>query len=271
MTLPIALQTYTVREHMGRDFEGTTRRVAAMGYGALETTFEMPGTTLSRAANLFRELALRIPAAHTPLPLDKNQGPVLDYAGQLGLSYLVAMHGPDDFKRLDQIRHVCDQYNQAAAVAAQHGLGLAYHNHFWEIEDDCRELRYLRDHTDPANVSFLLDVAWVHRGGGDPATVAREFLPRIAYFHLKDTRGTEWLELGQGDVDLPGVLEVIAGQEFPWAVIEQDETQRQPVESARMSRNYLRRALEGNDRPPTTDDGRPMMDTSSARYLTQTD
>ena len=80
----------------------------------------------------------------------------------------------------------------------------------------------------------------MQRGGGDPVAVAREFLPRIAYFHLKDTRGTEWLELGEGDVDLRGVIEVMAGVELPWAVVEQDETKRPPVESAPMSRAYLR-------------------------------
>jgi len=142
-----------------------------------------------------------------------------------------------------ELAQAAENLDHLGDLARGHGLRLAYHNHFWEIEDECRELRYLRDHTDPANVSFLLDVAWVHRGGGAPAATAREFLPRIATFHLKDSRGTEWLELGQGDVDLPGVLEVMAGREFPWAVVEQDETKRQPVESARMSRDYLRQAL----------------------------
>ena len=32
-----------------------------MGYGALETTFEIPGTTWNKAASLFRELGLRVP------------------------------------------------------------------------------------------------------------------------------------------------------------------------------------------------------------------
>jgi sugar phosphate isomerase/epimerase len=104
-------------------------------------------------------------------------------------------------------------------------------------------LRYLRDHTDLVNVAFLLDVAWVQRGGGDPAAVAREFLPRIAYFHLKDSRGTEWLELGEGDVDLDGVIEVMSGVALPWAVVEQDETKRKPVESAQMSRAFLRKRM----------------------------
>ena len=165
------------------------------------------------------------------------------FAAAAGASHLCFSGAMKQGKSDAELAQAAENLNHIGELARGHGLRLAYHNHFWEIEDDCRELRYLRDHTDPANVSFLLDVAWVHRGGGDPAAVAREFLPRIAYFHLKDSRGTEWLELGQGDVDLPGVLEVMAGREFPWAVVEQDETKRQPVESARMSRDYLRQAV----------------------------
>jgi sugar phosphate isomerase/epimerase len=49
--------------------------------------------------------------------------------------------------------------------------------------------------------------------------------------------------LGEGDVDLRGVIEVMRGKELPWAVVEQDETKRPPVESARMSRAFLRKWL----------------------------
>jgi sugar phosphate isomerase/epimerase len=52
------------------------------------------------------------------------------------------------------------------------------------------------------------------------------------------------MELGGGQVDLPGVLDVIRAREFAWAVVEQDETARAPVESARLSREYLRQKLD---------------------------
>ncbi|MEJ5197307.1 MAG: sugar phosphate isomerase/epimerase [Anaerolineae bacterium] len=162
------------------------------------------------------------------------------FAAAAGAPHLCFSGAMKQGKSEAELAQAAENLNRIGELARGHGLILAYHNHFWEIEDDCRELRYLRDHTDPALVSFLLDVAWVQRGGGDPVAVAREFLPRIAYFHLKDTRGTEWLELGEGDVDLCGVIEVMRGKELSWAVVEQDETKRPPVESARMSRDFLR-------------------------------
>lgn len=161
------------------------------------------------------------------------------FAAAAGAPHLCFSGARKQGKTDEELAHTAANLNRIGELARSHGLRLAYHNHFWEIEDDCRELRFLRDHTDPANIAFLLDVAWVQRGGGDPAAVAREFLPRIAYFHLKDTRGTEWLELGEGDVNLRGVIEVMRDKELPWAVVEQDETKRPPVESARMSRIFL--------------------------------
>ncbi len=165
------------------------------------------------------------------------------FAAAAGAPHFCFSGTPKRGKSDEELAQAATNLNRIGELAQSYGLRLAYHNHFWEIEQDCRELRFLRDHTDPALVSFLLDVAWVQRGGGDPVAVAREFLPRIAYFHLKDTRGSEWLELGEGDVDLHGVIEVMRGRELPWVVVEQDETKRPPVESARVSRAFLRRTL----------------------------
>lgn len=165
------------------------------------------------------------------------------FASAAGAPHLCFSGAMKQGKTDAELAQTAENLNHLGGLAHSHGLRLAYHNHFWEIEADCRELRFLRDHTDPAQVSFLLDVAWVLRGGSDPVAVSREFLPRIAYFHLKDTRGTEWLELGQGDVDLQGVIEVMRGAARPWTVVEQDETKRSPVESAAMSRQYLKEKL----------------------------
>ncbi len=167
------------------------------------------------------------------------------FAAAAGAPHLCFSGALKQGKSDEELAQAAANLNRIGELAAGHGLRLAYHNHFWEIEDDCRELRYLRAHTDPAFVSFLLDVAWVHRGGGDPAAVAREFLPRIAYFHLKDTRATGWVELGEGDVNLSAVIEVMRSRDLPWVVVEQDETTLPPVESARISRAFLRRTLEG--------------------------
>lgn len=241
MTLPIALQTYTVREQLSRDFEGTIRRVAAMGYRALETTFEIPGTTWNKAASLFRELDLRVPAAHTPLPLGKNQEPVLDYARQMGLSYLVAGHGPNDFKRIDQIRHICDQYNEAAAVAAQHGLALAYHNHWWEFQTVEGRLAFdvMLEHLDPT-VGFEIDTYWVQTAGHDPAAVVQRLGERAPLLHIKDGPATvedSMVAVGQGVLDFHAIVAAAGGAQ--WLIVELDRCATDMLIAVEQSHRYL--------------------------------
>jgi hypothetical protein len=73
MTTPIALQLYTLRDLLAQDFEGTMRKVSAMGYVGVETA-NMFGGSPASAARLFRELGLTVSGAHSALPLgDQKQ------------------------------------------------------------------------------------------------------------------------------------------------------------------------------------------------------
>ena len=47
MTIPIALQLYTVRDVLAQDFEGTIRKVADMGYVGVETANLFGGSPAS--------------------------------------------------------------------------------------------------------------------------------------------------------------------------------------------------------------------------------
>ena len=69
MTQPIALQLYTVRDQLARDFEGTIRRVAEIGYAGVETAHFPEGVSPAAAKAQFVELGLTVCAAHAPLPL----------------------------------------------------------------------------------------------------------------------------------------------------------------------------------------------------------
>lgn len=161
------------------------------------------------------------------------------FAAQVGAPYLPFSGRPKLDKTEEEHRNQAASLNRLGRLCADHGLKLCYHNHYWEIEDGCAELRYLCQHTDPDLVWLCLDVGWVERAGGSPLEVAREFLERVAYFHFKDTKDDLWMEVGQGTVDFAGLLGIIGGTALPWSVVEQDETQRAPAESARLSREYL--------------------------------
>jgi sugar phosphate isomerase/epimerase len=188
-----------------------------------------------------RELGLRVPAAHTLLPLGKNQGPVLDYAQQFGLDYLVSGHGPNDFKRIDQIRHICDQYNQAAVVAAQHGLSLAYHNHWWEFQTVEGRLAFdvMLEHLDPA-VGFEVDTYWVQTAGHDPAAVVQRLGARAPLLHIKDGPATvedSMVAVGQGVLDFHAIVAAAGGAQ--WLIVELDRCATDMLVAVEQSHRYL--------------------------------
>lgn len=176
---------------------------------------------------------------------------IVAFAVEVGASFVPYSGRAKPDKTEEEYGYQAENLNRIGQICRDNELTLSYHNHFWEIENDCRELRHLCEHTDPELVSLCLDVGWVERAGGSPVDVARTFLDRVAYFHLKDTKEEEWMEVGYGTVDFPGLFQLI--QDRPewsrakgageWLVVEQDETQRPPVESARMSREYVKQHL----------------------------
>src|SRR2546423_358939 len=82
--IPIALQMYTLRNESARDFAGTLREVAKIGYAGVE----LAGTGGLSAAELRRlldDLNLRAAGSHTGLDaLEGDPSAALDYTQAIG-------------------------------------------------------------------------------------------------------------------------------------------------------------------------------------------
>ena len=79
------------------------------------------------------------------------------------------------------------------------------------------------------------------RGGADSVSTLRRFADRIQYVHLKDIKKNEFVELGEGSIDLPGVIATLKDIGYTgWAVVELDDATIAPLESAAISCRYLR-------------------------------
>ena len=149
----------------------------------------------------------------------------------------------------------------ARAVREATGLRSAFHPHtgIWiETQEETERLLSL---TDPALVGVCFDTGHYRFGGGDPVAALRQFADRLWHVHFKDqdpkvaarsrTEGWDYdrsiaegifCELGRGDVDFPGALEVLQEIGYDgWIVVEQDVMpgSGSPKASARKSRDYL--------------------------------
>ena len=122
MTSKIAVQLYSVREFTEKDFAGTVRKIAAMGYAGVEPA-GFPGTTAQDAGKLFKELGLAVSSAHTGLPVGKDQGRILEEMAAIGCKNLVCPGVPASlFENKDGIKQAAEQLNHANQICLQNGL-----------------------------------------------------------------------------------------------------------------------------------------------------
>lgn len=241
MTAPISIQLYTLREQLAKDYEGTIRKVAAIGYTGVEPA-GFPGTTAVAAAKLFKELGLKASSAHTALPVGAQRQEVLDTMHAIGASHVVGGFGPDEFKTVDGIKRSCERFNEAAAEAKAHGLTFSIHNHWWEFESlQGRPVyKHMLDLLTP-DVCFEVDVYWVRTGGCDPATVVKELGARAPLLHIKDgacARDIPMLAVGDGIVDIPAVVRA-GGANTKWMIVELDSCATDMLQAVVKSYAYL--------------------------------
>jgi len=139
------------------------------------------------------------------------------------------------------------------------GVTCAFHNHagsFVETEEEID--RFLAD-TDPGLVKFCLDTGHATVGGANPVALARRYASRIVHVHLKDVdpavlselrtkrfgflqgvRSFLFCEPGRGCARIAETVAVLKESGFQgWYVAEQDTTRLGPLESARISHDFL--------------------------------
>ena len=158
--------------------------------------------------------------------------------------------------------------DRAAARAAERGLLAALHPHVGTMVEKPDEVRRVLD---GSGVALCLDTGHLLIGGTDPAELARGAADRVGHVHLKDvsaavarkvadgqityTEGVAdglYRPLGQGDVDLAGVVGALEASGYQgWYVLEQDTIldgpprDEGPVRAVRESLSFLRGLFGG--------------------------
>ena len=242
VTAPIALQLYSVREAMSEDFAAAVRRVAEIGYIGVEPALSTLGATPTQAGKLFRELGLRVPSAHTSVPVGESKNTVLDAMAALGGRRIIPPLGADRFETIDLTRRTCDLLNEAHAVAIENGFSLGVHNHWWEFQQV--EGRYvyhvMLEHLHP-QISFEIDTYWVQLAGLDPAAVVRELGSRAPLLHIKDgpaTMDDPMTAVGDGEMDVQSIVKAARGTS-EWIIVELDRCATDMMAAVEKSYDYL--------------------------------
>jgi sugar phosphate isomerase/epimerase len=225
-TANLSVQLYTVREALADDVDAALERVAEIGFRNVE-----PFGLLDYADRLASSLprhGLAAPTTHAGL-IGQDQNRVFDTAAALGVQIVIdpAVRDPrwvDD----DSIKGVADDLNQAASVAADYGIQVGYHNHYWEMRQvagDRHALEVLADHLAP-EVVLEVDTYWALAGGADVPALLGRLGDRVVALHLKDGDGSldvkTQVALGAGVVPVWDFVNAAANLRF--GVVELDDS-----------------------------------------------
>ena len=242
MTASISVQLYSVREFTEKDFAGTVRKIAVMGYPGVETA-GFPGTTAQAAGKLFKELGLAVSSAHTGLPVGKDQTRILDEMDAIDCKRLVcAGVSTSLFQSMDGLKKAASQLNEANQICQEHGLTLGYHNHYKEFQKVEGRSAYdiLLELVDP-QVFFQVDTYWAYVAGVDVPALIKKLGKRAPLLHIKDGPGVKdkpMLAVGEGVMDIPAILTAAKGF-CEWQIVELDSCATDMLEAVKKSYQYL--------------------------------
>lgn len=168
------------------------------------------------------ERGIKIPSGGTGYDeLIKDPLAVANRAKALGATYVMCAWIPHQGEfNFDHAKKAVADFNAAGKILKENGITFCYHFHGYEFQpfENDTLLDYIISNTDPAHVSFEMDVLWIQFGGGNPVALLKKYGDRWKLMHLKDLRkgvkkdltgGTSQendVALGTGEIDIPGIL-----------------------------------------------------------------
>lgn len=240
--IPSGIQLYTVRNECEKDFAGTLKAVAEMGYQGVEFAWNYGGMSPEELAAFLKELGLSACGLHVPIEqaLD-GESEAYAYAKAIGAPYIItslpAEVEKDWYAAIEQVK-------KAGEIARAQGVTFTYHHHAQEFQkiDGEYALDLLYKKTDPQAVLVELDTYWLTLGGVDPVKYIRKYAGRVRLLHLKDMNAADrsFAEVGTGLMDLPAIFDAAQDVGIQWIIVEQDVCKGPAIESARISIENLK-------------------------------
>jgi sugar phosphate isomerase/epimerase len=263
--LPIGLQLFSVRDLLPKDYDGTLRQLAALGYREVEAAgfFNHSPSEVKRAMD---RAGLRCVSAHYPLKdLLQKVDEIIQFGKDLGLTYIVCsspwLKDPSRVKdpgsraareamTLDDWRWNADQFNHIGERVHAAGIRFAYHNHTPEFRAENGAVFYdeLLRLTDPAKVTMELDCGWAVVAGKNPADYLTRYPTRFSMLHVKDFKMSHGVvplpappstELGHGTIDYHPIFEAAKKASIEHAFVEQEEFDMPTMEALKIDADYM--------------------------------
>jgi sugar phosphate isomerase/epimerase len=212
--MPIGCQVYPVRDALAKDFEGTLRELAAIGYRTIEMCSPpsyaefrpLVGLTAAQMRRTIEGAGLRCESCHYNFrELKENLDERMAFAKELGLKQLVlSSFGLRAEASLAEYKQAAGELNRIGERTQKAGFQLGYHNHNNEFKELEGVLIYdeLMRQFDAKLVKMQFQVAVISLGF-EAATYLTKYPGRFLSMHLADygTAEKKAVPVGSGVVD----------------------------------------------------------------------
>ena len=243
----VQLNAFPIDPKRFETFLAALDQVKQIGYQGFESSFRNVQAQFDNPAPARRQIeqtGLTFFGVHIFLPgfdlYDPNTHiaapsfyePIVRGGAALGAKHLVLSGAP--CADAGQLKRKIEGLNAAGRFAQSAGLGVAYHNHWWEFESKIdepqkteqeTEIEALYTQTDPSLVRFVLDAGHAYHGGADVPAFIRAHSARIAGFHLRDYKNGKLSTLGTGTFPLAQVAATI--KQIGWKGWVENEEERE--------------------------------------------
>jgi len=210
-------QVWTIRKDLIKDFPGTLKKMADLGYSEVEMCSplgyslagfkplnEMSGTEMKK---IIEDAGLVCSSSHFTGPeLKDSLDNRIEWASQIGMKQMAQSMPSINLRNatLDDWRKAAQDLNKIGEKTKAAGIQMVYHNHQFEFAEIDGQLIYpvLMEELDEDLVKMQFQVAVIEQGF-KAQDYFRKYPGRFISAHLADysEEQAQQVPLGQGDVD----------------------------------------------------------------------
>jgi sugar phosphate isomerase/epimerase len=254
----------------------TMKKLHELGFGAVEVSkIPMTEENVAQLKRASEEFDIKIAALSAPLEpmlpgvqgetLTNDFDKIVNDCKTLNCNFIrIGMLPLNIMGDKDEIMAFIERAEAMAELLTEHGIQLYYHTHHIEFQKYDGE--YLLDlmKNNTSKLGFELDVHWIQRAGVNPVEFIKEYRERVSLLHLKDYRMgqmdvneddikdigkfrnkfwniIEFAEVGEGNLNIPAIMEAGLESGAQFFLIEQDDTYgKDPFDCLEISAKNLR-------------------------------
>ena len=234
----IAAILYTLRDFAETPTQAarTLKRVRKIGYENIQVSgAEYVRIDPAEMRTMADDNGLKIISSHADLAeFRTSMSRVIDRIHAYGCAYVAIPSFPGQQVAAAGWKSFGKECNRIGRKLRKEGIQLQYHNHHFEFQKmgvrggkgGTTRFNILMKSADPELLQSELDVAWVARGGYDPAAILTAIKGRVDQVHAKDwgvvNQEPVWRAVGEGGLNWKTIVKAGKAAGVKMWTVEQD-------------------------------------------------